>query len=162
MAKTSRRVQLENSVTVTTDVDIDDVWEVVRDVTRVGEWSHECVGASWMDGSNATVAGARFRGRNRSGLFKWGRICEIVSADPHELVWITVPTRMNPDSCEWRIALARVGGGTQISQRYRVLRGSKLLALFYGLIIPAHRDRTEALTADLTRLGAVAKNQLSI
>ena len=44
-AKPPRRVQLENSVAVTVEADIDDVWDVVRDVTRVGEWSHECVGA---------------------------------------------------------------------------------------------------------------------
>ena len=40
--KPPRRVQLENRVAVTVDPCIDEVWAIVRDVTRVGEWSHEC------------------------------------------------------------------------------------------------------------------------
>jgi hypothetical protein len=149
-------VQLQNQVAVTVDADIDDVWQVVRDVTRVGEWSHECVGASWVGDASEAVPGARFRGRNRSGMFRWGRECEIVSADPYELVWITVPTARYPDSSEWRIALTEVDGRTRISQQFRVLRAPKVLAVVYALMIPAHRDRTAALVEDLKRLGTVA------
>ena len=155
-AKPARRVQLENSVAVTVEADIDDVWDVVRDVTRVGEWSHECVGAEWLDGSTTPVPGARFRGRNRAGIFRWGRVCEVVSAEPYELVWRTVPTAMYPDSSEWRIALDRFDSSTRISQHFRVLRAPKVLAVLYALAIPAHRDRTTALTKDLQRLGTVA------
>ena len=136
--------------------DIDEVWDVVRDVTRVGEWSHECVAAAWLGGSKAPVPGARFRGRNRAGVFRWGRVCEVVSADPYELVWMTVPTTLYPDSSEWRITLVKVDDGTRISQQFRVLRAPKVLGVLYALVIPAHRDRTAALVEDLTRLGAVA------
>jgi hypothetical protein len=151
-----RRVQLANRVAVTVEADIDDVWRVVRDVTRVGEWSHECVGAAWLGEADEATPGARFRGRNRSGAFRWGRVCEIVSADPYELVWITVPTAFYPDSSEWRIALADVDGGTRISQQFRVVRAPKVLAVVFGIVIPAHRDRTAGLVGDLRRLGAVA------
>jgi hemerythrin-like domain-containing protein len=151
-----RRVQLENRVEITADAAIDDVWEVVRDVTRVGEWSHECVGAEWLAGADAAVPGARFRGRNRAGVFRWGRVCEVVSADPYELVWVTVPTRLYPDSSEWRITLSEVDVGTRVSQQFRVVRAPKVLAVLYAVLIPAHRDRTTALVEDLTRLGRVA------
>lgn len=151
-----RRVQLENAVAVTVDADIDAIWEVVGDVTRVGEWSGECVGAEWLGGATSAVPGARFRGRNRAGLFRWGRVCEVVSADPYELVWRTVPTTLYPDSSEWRLALEPVEGGTRISQRFRVLRAPKVLAVVYALLVPGHRDRTAALLDDLRRLGGIA------
>lgn len=154
-AKPPRRVQLENRVSVTVDADIDDLWDVVRDVTRVGEWSHECIGAEWLGQANAATPGARFRGRNRAGVFRWGRVCEVVSASPYELVWITVPTALYPDSSEWRIALTKVDAATTISQQFRVLHAPRVLAVLYALMIPAHRDRTAALVADLTRLGTV-------
>lgn len=155
-ARPPRRVQLENNVAVTVDAHLDDVWDVVRDPTRVGEWSHECVGAMWLNGTREAVPGARFRGRNRAGLFRWGRVCEIVAADPYELVWRTVPTALYPDSSEWRIALSEVDGRTRITQQFRVLRAPKVLSVLYALLIPAHRDRTAALVEDLTRLGTVA------
>ncbi len=154
---TPRRVQAENDVSVTVDADIDAVWDVVRDVTRVGEWSHECVGAEWLGGATVAVPGARFRGRNRAGVFRWGRVCEVVRAAPFELVFRTVPTALYPDSSEWTIALERVDGGrTRISERFRVVRAPKVLAVLYALVIPAHRDRTAGLIGDLERLGAVA------
>jgi hemerythrin-like domain-containing protein len=156
-ARPPRRVQSENKVPVTVDADIDDVWDVVRDVTRVGEWSHECVGAAWLGECHAATPGARFRGRNRAGVFRWGRVCEIISASPYELVWRTVPTALYPDSSEWRIALDKVDHGTRITQHFRVLRAPKVLALLYAVVIPAHRDRTAALTDDLERLGTVAR-----
>jgi len=154
--KPSRRVQMDNAVEVVVDADIDAVWAVVRDPTRVGEWSHECVGAEWLGGATAAVPGARFRGRNRAGVFRWGRICEVVSAEPFELCWRTVPTRLNPDSSEWRLGLEAAGTGTRISESFRVVTAPKLLAVVYGWMIPAHRDRTAALVGDLERLGAVA------
>ena len=151
-----RHEQESNSVAVTVDADIDDVWDVVRDVRRVGEWSHECVGATWLGDATSAVPGARFRGRNRAGTIRWGRVCEIVSAEPHELVWRTVPTALYPDSSEWRIILDEVDDGTRISQRFRVLRAPKVLGVIYAMLIPTHRDRTAALLEDLTRLGTVA------
>jgi hypothetical protein len=157
-----RRVQLENEATVTVDADIDEVWDVVRDVTRVGEWSHECVGAAWLGGATSAVPGARFRGRNRSGIFRWGRICEIVSARPYQLVWRTVPTGLYLDSCEWRIALEPLGDGTSISQHYHALRAPKALVVLFAVAVPAHRDRRAALVADLERLGAVAAGDARI
>ena len=157
--KPPRRVQLANTVSGDVDADIDAVWAVVRDPTRVGEWSKECVRAEWLGDSTSAVAGARFRGRNRAGLFRWGRTCEVVSAEPYALVWRTVPTVAYPDSTEWTLSLARIDGGTRITQQFRVVKGPKVLAFVYALLVPTHRERTAELTADLRRLGDVATRQ---
>ena len=149
---------------VAVDADLKAVWDVVRDVTRVGEWSHECVGVELLNGATASTPGARFRGRNKQGIFRWGRVCEIIAAKPYELVWRTVPTALYPDSTEWKIRLQRIGNTTEIEQSFKVIRGPKLLALAYGLVLPAHRDRTAALVEDLRRLGelAVRSNHASV
>jgi hypothetical protein len=149
------RVQHEGATAVVVDVAIDRVWDVVRDPTRVGEWSHECVDGEWVGEPAQPRPGARFRGRNKQGLIRWGRLCEVCAAEPHELVWRTIPTRLYPDSTEWALRLEQVDGGTRIEQRFQVVKGSKLEPV-YALVVPAHRDRTEALTHDLERIGAVA------
>src|SRR5262245_9893520 len=43
------------------------VWQIVADVTRTGQWSHECRRARWLGPAAAPAPGARFRGSNRSG-----------------------------------------------------------------------------------------------
>jgi hemerythrin-like domain-containing protein len=151
-----RRVHKRGRTEVVVDAQPDAVWNVVRDVTRVGEWSHECVGAGWLGGATAAVAGARFRGRNRNGIFRWGRVCEVTEAMPGELAWRTVPTLLYPDSTEWRIRLDDADGRTRIEQTFDVVKVPKLLDVVYGTMIPAHRDRTRALTDDLRRLGDLA------
>jgi hypothetical protein len=152
-APSGRRVQKSGRCEVLVDARADVLWEVVRDVTRVGEWSHECVGARWLDGATEATPGARFRGRNRAGLFRWGRVCEILAAAPYELVWRTVPTALYPDSTRWAIRLHPAGGATRLEQTFAVLRAPRLLDALYARLIPPHQDRTAALTADLRRLG---------
>ena len=61
-----------------------------------------------------------------------------------------------PTAPSGRSGSAPVDDGTEIEQTFTVVRGAKLLALLYGLIIPAHRDRTAALTEDLRRIGHLA------
>lgn len=155
-ARATRRVQKTGRTEVVVDADPGAVWDVVRDPTRVGEWSHECVAATWLGGATHAEPGARFRGRNHQGLLRWGRVCEVLSADDHELVWRTVPTTLYPDSSIWRIRVEPADGGTRLVQTFEVVRGPKVLDPIYATIAPNHRDRGAALQQDLRRLGAVA------
>jgi len=147
------RRECEASLTMAAPPDA--VWAVVSDVTRVGEWSGECRGGAWV-GATEAVAGARFRGRNRRGGFRWTRLNEVVRADrPHELVWRTLPSGPYPDSVEWCLRLTAEGPGTRVSQSFRVIKLPRAMEWLIGLMMPAHRDRTQDLVADLERLRAV-------
>lgn len=42
------------------------VWQVLTDVPRIGEWSHECHTAQWLDGADQAAVGARFRGTSKA------------------------------------------------------------------------------------------------
>jgi hypothetical protein len=134
------------------------VLAVLSDVTRVGEWSHECRGAEWLDGATTAAPGVRFRGRNRAGvLVRWARVCVIRAVDPpHEFVWETVGPPLMRDSTLWRVRLHPVEGGTRIRQEFRILSMAAWADRVVAATIPAHRDRTAALAADLRRLGEVS------
>jgi deazaflavin-dependent oxidoreductase (nitroreductase family) len=151
------QVQKAGRVDVVVDAPLDAVWRVVADVTRTGEWSHECLEVRWLDGAVAAAPGVRFRGRNRAGWARWGRTCEIVAVDePRELAWQTVSTPLFPDSTVWRIRLEPAEELTRIVQEFEVVRAPKLLDHLYAAIVPTHRDRTARLTADLECIGAIA------
>ena len=154
----ARRVQKHGHNEVVVAANPDAVWGVVADVTRVGEWSHECSECSFLGGATRAEPGARFRGHNRQGIFRWGRVCEVLAAEPPELVWRTVPTTFYPDSTVWSIRVTPTDGGTRLEQRFEVVRAPKILDVIYAAIVPAHRDRSAALTDDLRRLGALASS----
>jgi uncharacterized protein YndB with AHSA1/START domain len=134
------------------------VWAVVADVTRVGEWSGECRGCDWVGETHAAVAGARFRGHNRRRGFGWRRLNEVVRAEPpRELVWRTLPTGPYPDSVEWTIHLAPEADATRVTESFTVLTLPRWMERGIDLFLPPHRDRTEDLTGDLSRLKAVVE-----
>jgi len=137
------------------------IWAVVSDVTRVGEWSGECRGCTWLTGFDRAEPGARFRGRNRRGGFRWTRLNEIVAVDPPtELVWRTIPTWPYPDSVEWRMTIVSDQVGTRVSESFRILRIPRAMEWLVGLAVPAHRDRTDDLARDLVRLKSLVEARL--
>ena len=152
-----RRLTRSGRVDVSVDVPIEAVWRVIADVTRTGEWSHECTRVAWLGGATSAAPGARFRGRNRSGPWRWSRTCEVVSVDPpRSISWRTVPTWRFVDSTDWAIALEPVGSGTRIAQTFEVTRCPDWWEWLVVRLIKAHVDRSGALTDDLLRLGATA------
>ncbi|HRW36457.1 MAG TPA: SRPBCC family protein, partial [Aquihabitans sp.] len=75
---------MHDSVTVHMDASPADVWALVADVTRIGEFSPETFEAEWLDGATEPAVGARFRGhvkRNGRGPIYWSP-CEVVECEP--------------------------------------------------------------------------------
>jgi hemerythrin-like domain-containing protein len=153
---TDLRVPLAGTTVVDVAATPQQVWDVLSDVSRVGEWSHECRRAEWLDGARSVAVGARFRGGNRSGSMKWSRPCTIEVADaPHTLAWVT-DGGVYGDNSAWRFSLTPHGDGTRIEQSFRVLNLPVWFDRFIWRMIPAHHDRTAALHADLEQLGRIA------
>jgi hypothetical protein len=152
---------LPKSVTVDVVVDapLDDVWAVVSDPTRVGEWSQECQTVRWIDGSSGPAVGARFAGESRLGRAGWRRIAEVVAFDPpRSIAWKTIRSPLHRDSTRWQLDVEPCGDGTRITQRYELEIGALLDRILYVLVKP-HRDRRESLAEDLRRIGDVARSR---
>ena len=61
------------------------VYGLVAELTRMGEWSPECRRVDWQDGATSPAVGAKFVGHNRGGPFKlmrWSRHGRVLTADP--------------------------------------------------------------------------------
>ena len=150
MGKLPRNGQVSVEVGATPE----QVWTVLTDITRAGEWSHENTGGDWIDGADGPSVGARFQGRNANGRWKWARQCEVVAFDaPRTISWRTIPTRRYPDSTIWTYEIEPTDAGCRISQRYEVVKLGPIMDRVFYAIVPAHRDRTAALADDVRRLG---------
>ena len=66
-------------VTIDIDAAPDVIYDLVSDVTRMGEWSPECVRCEWK--GEPGVVGSTFRGHNRNGLARWSTTARVVAAD---------------------------------------------------------------------------------
>ena len=64
---------------------VGEVYALVSDVTRTGEWSPECVSCRWLDDATLAEQGARYRGRSRNGWRRWSTTSTIAEMRPAEL-----------------------------------------------------------------------------
>src|SRR5437764_5635487 len=94
----------------------DAVWDMVADVTRIGEWSPETVGAEWLGGATGAVVGARFKGRNKRRA-AWTTTCTVTAATPGREFAFTV----GKGETTWRYDLAPVDGGCRVTESFEIV-----------------------------------------
>jgi hypothetical protein len=64
-----------------------EVWAAVSDITRMGEWSPECVAGRWVAPATGAAVGARFEGDNEARVAgrtvkKWTTTSEVTACEP--------------------------------------------------------------------------------
>jgi hypothetical protein len=141
-----------------------DLYEIVADVTRIGERSHECQTAKWLPGPPPRTVGARFRGRNKKGLIRWSRVCEVVTADAgRAFAYRTVPElldRSRRDSSTWAYRFVPDNGGTIVTHAYEVtLLPTRPFLALYRRLMPQHADMRPAMTDNLIALKHAAEHE---
>ena len=148
-------MQTSGDATVVICADPTTIYDVVADVTRIGEFSPECHRARWQDETvGAPVVGARFRGWNAASWIRWSRACEVVVADPgREFAFRTIPTWLKRDSTVWRYRLDPVADGTKVVESYDITRlpPRPILAVI-GRLLPHHLDMRPHMQRTLATL----------
>jgi Polyketide cyclase / dehydrase and lipid transport len=108
------------------------VWDLVADVTRVGEWSPECVRAAWLGEPGRPQPGAMFTGYNRlPNGFEYQVTCVVTEADrPRAFAWAVLDDSGDParPSSLWRYQIDPLpGGGSRVRQRFTHGPGASFL-----------------------------------
>jgi uncharacterized protein YndB with AHSA1/START domain len=93
------------------------VWQLVADITRMGEWSPECFRAVWEDGARGPAVGAHFHGYNRAGKFEWDVPAIVTECEPGKVFEFQVP-RAGETVNRWRFELAANGAGTTLTESF--------------------------------------------
>jgi uncharacterized protein YndB with AHSA1/START domain len=158
-APASRPPGMHMARTATATIHIDaspmEVWRTVVDVQRQHGWSCEATKCEWVPPADQASAGARFRGYNRRGFRRWTRENEVTDVEPGQrLCWRTLPSRVYPDSTDWRIELRPDGAGTEVRESYQIRSMPRGFEIFMYWFNPSHRERSADLEGDLRRLKA--------
>ena len=136
------------------------VWDLVSDVTRMGEWSPENTGAEWVSGTPAQV-GARFKGRNKRGKATWSTTCEVTEAERGRVFAFAVGKK--PDSV-WRYDLTALPDGrTRIVESYELAKPigaiSRLVTRLSTGVSDREDDLERGMRTTLERLAAAAQQE---
>jgi len=100
------------------------VYELISDVTRVGEWSPECRRCEWLDGATGPAVGVRFRGHNGHKWIRWGVTAKITEAEPGKVFAFAtqpfVPINKSRQTL-WRYELKATDSGTTLIESFHAL-----------------------------------------
>ncbi len=136
------------------------VWELVSDVTRIGEFSPETFEAEWIDGATGPATGARFRGhvkRNGIGPIYWTK-CRVTECEPGKAFAFGVDGPGGKPVNVWRYDIASSGDGADVTESFQL---QNMLALrLYWMVMGRLRGRTnvKGMQTTLERIKAVVES----
>jgi uncharacterized protein YndB with AHSA1/START domain len=151
---------MRGSVTVHMAAPADRVWDLVTDVTRIGEFSPETFEAEWLGEATGPAVGARFRGhvrRNGRGPVYW-TVCTVTACDPGRQFGFAVGGPGGRVLNTWGYQLAPGGdGGTDVTESFEL--PSTLPTRLYWLIAGHARGRANAdgMRVTLEKIKAVVE-----
>src|ERR1700722_3600972 len=114
---------MRGSVTVHMAAPADRVWDLVSDVTRIGEFSPETFEAEWLGGAAGPAVGAKFRGhvkRNQKGTTYW-TTCTVTASGPGREFSFGVGRPEKPLNV-WRYQLEVNGDGTDVTESFTLAK----------------------------------------
>jgi hypothetical protein len=91
------------------------LYDMVSDITRMGEWSPICTGGSWDPGDGPAVGG-RFTGRNATPEHAWETRCRVTAAERGSCFAFTV----EGVGADWTYTFASRSGYTQVTERWEL------------------------------------------
>ena len=113
-----------------------EMWDLVTDVARIGEWSPECAGAAWQDGGTPRP-GARFAGHNEfGGGFKSTVTCVVTEATrPAVFEWVVLDPSgaLDRPGSIWRYELVPGLSDGQTKVRHSFVHGPGDTGLSRGM-----------------------------
>ncbi len=149
---------MRGSVSVQMAASPEVVWDLVSDVTRIGEFSPETFEAVWLRDATGPAVGARFKGhvkRNGVGPTYW-TVCEVTQCVPQERFEFVVLVSGKPTN-RWGYSLAAKDGGTEVTESFSLAPSA--LSKVYWALAGWHRSgvNERGMRQTLERIKAIAE-----
>jgi uncharacterized protein YndB with AHSA1/START domain len=97
------------------------VFELLCDVTRMGEWSPECFRCEWLGDAVSARRGARFRGHNRRGWIRWSTECTVTHYEPYGVFGFETKPPVGKAQSRWRFDLEPDADCTVLRESFEIL-----------------------------------------
>jgi hypothetical protein len=128
-------MMVQGSVSVVVNRSADVVFAAISDVTRVGEWSPECVARRWVDGTTGPAVGAKSEGDNKAvvaglTLKKWTTTSEVTACVPGDVFEFVAEGYTT-----WRYELEPDGAGTKVAESFSFPPQTGLKGFLYETVM---------------------------
>jgi hypothetical protein len=152
-----RPLRGEESVVV--DAPVEQVWDLVSDVSRIGEFSPETFEARWTRGSTGPEEGAFFKGhvkRNGVGPTYWS-LCEVTRCVPREVFEFAVGSE-GVKLTHWGYRLEAQGERTRVAE-YFWIQPNLPMRVYWTVLGPLRgRTNQRGMRTTLERMKAVLES----
>ncbi|RYB94022.1 SRPBCC family protein [Nocardioides oleivorans] len=130
---------------VVVDATPGEVYDLVSDIARTGEWSPVCTSCWWDDEAEAGHVGAWFTGRNELPDRTWETRSQVVAADHgREFAWI-----VGGAFVRWGFLMEPDGGSTRLTETWEFTpEGLAMFADKYGDAAASEVDERTRLAHD--------------
>jgi hypothetical protein len=122
---------------------------MVSDLPRMGEWSPENDGATWLKGATGPTPGATFEGKNHNGKKRWATNGTIVDVEPGRLFTFRINVK-GFQVAEWRYAFETTQEGCRVTETWIDRRGRLAKALGKPVSGVADRAAHNRMTMERT------------
>jgi len=93
----------------------EEVWALVADLPRMGEFSPENMGGAWADGAPGPGVGAAFAGTNKNGVRRWSTMATVVECDPGRSFEIAIS---KGPLANWRYEFEETPAGCRVTESW--------------------------------------------
>ena len=148
------------TISVSTEINAapDQVFAMVSDLNRMGEWSPEAQDIEWLHGATSAVPGATFKGSNRHGSKSWTTAGKVTEVEPARRFAFRI-TAVGMKIAEWRYDLEPTHAGCTVTETWIDQRGA--LAKMLGKLATGVEDREahnrDTMAATLAALKSAAE-----
>lgn len=139
----------------------EEVWALVTDITRMGEWSPGNTGGRWVKGAIGPAMGARFIGSNKHGWIRWVTHCEVIECEQPRRFAFRVAE--NKTQWGWKLEPTKDGGTLLTQWRNRVGTPALPVRAFGALVFGSRFDEVmlDGMRSTLAAVKATAENAQS-
>ncbi len=135
------------------------VWQMISDVSRMGEWSPETTACKWLGGADGAAVGAKFKGHNENGRRQWNTACGVTDCEAGR-VFAFETKAMGLKVARWEYHFEPNDGGCRVTECWVDQRGHMVKAISPRISgvedRAAHNEAT--MRQSLDRLAAEAEN----
>lgn len=141
------------TASITIDRSPGEVWAAIADITRMGDWSPECIAGRWVGGATGPAVGAEFEGDNVAKVAgrtvkKWTTTSVVTASEPgasFEFVAEGYTT--------WSYSFEAAGAGTRVTEKFDYL-AKGFMGILYDKVLFRPKAMTKGMQRTLERVKA--------